>query len=164
MAKDNLNPDTQGDIDEINEAGQGAGDVEGMVMDLTDTPEEFTYEPIPAGVYDCIIEQTNYKKSKSGNRMIEWRFKVIDPEYEDRLLFNYTVLNNPRGKSELKKTLIRAVPDVDLGSFDPKTFCEEGQALGLPCKIKVGVGTDQNGEPSNEVKDVLPAGEEDFLD
>ena len=158
---DELNPDAQGDVNDINQAGE---DMEGMVMDLTDTPEEVGFEPLPAGIYECIIEQTNFKKSKAGNPMIEWRFKVIDPEFEDRLLFNYTVLNNQFGMADLKKTLVRACPDVDLGNFDPKKFCEEGEALGLPCRVKVKVGTDQNGEPSNDITDILAPADEDFLE
>lgn len=157
---DGLDPDVQ---DVFKDEGNGD---ESMVMDLTDVSEEGPErEPLPAGVYPCIFENTEHGKSNnSGNPMISWTLRVTDPEYEGRFLFYHTVLNKQSGISRLKRLLVRAVPEVDLGSFDPKRFCEEGRALGLPCRAKVRVKPYQ-GRRTNDVQEILaPNDDDNFLD
>lgn len=153
---DELNPDVQEILDETDD---------GMVMDLSDVDEDGPdFEPIPAGVVDAIVENTEYKKSQSGNPMIVWTFKVTEPDYQGRYLFYHTVLNKQFGISRLKRVLVRVAPDVEFKGFNPKQFCEEGKALGLPARLKISVGT-YDGKPTNDVKDVLaPSEGSDFLD
>jgi len=157
---DGLNPD-----ESIQDVFNEDADEESMVMDLTDTSEEMPdREPVPAGVYDCIVENTEFGPSSSGNPMISWTFRITEPEYEGRFLFYHTVLNKQSGLTRLKRLLVRVVPDLDLANFDPKSFCEEGTGLGLPCRVKTRVKPYQ-GQPSNDVTDVLaPSDDNNFLD
>ncbi len=164
MAKDKdlLNPDEELDLSG-GSAGKDSGD--SMVLDLNDVDEEGPgFEAMPPGVYNCIVENAEFGPSSKGNPMITWVFKVIDPQYEGRLLFNHTTLNNDVGKSRLKRLLARVVPDVDMGAFNPAAFCDGGEALGLPCRVKVRIKAYQ-GQKRNDVTDVLPPAEgSSFMD
>jgi hypothetical protein len=156
---DFLNPDAQ--------VAAPADEADALVLNLNDVDEEAgTYEAIPAGIYNCIVENTEFGPSSKGNPMISWTFKVIDPQYEGRFLFYHTVLNSEAGKGRLKKLLLRVAPDVDLGSLSPKKLCEEGVVLGLPCRVKTRIKPYQ-GEKRNDTQDVLAPlsdGEAGFLD
>lgn len=131
---------------------------ENLVLDLNSVDEGKTgFEALPAGVYNAIVDQAEFGYSNnSGNPMITWKFKVTDEPYNNRLLFYHTVLSTDLGKAALKKLLIRVCPEVDLGSFNPKIFCDEGTAIGLPCRVKVKIDL-YKGEKKNKVRDVLAA-------
>lgn len=150
--KDFLNPDESMDL------SQGNADTgDNMVLNLDDVSDELPkFEAMPPGVYNVIVENVEYGPSKSsGNPMLTWQFKVIDEPYENRMLFFHTVLNKEFGVKMLKRTLVRVCPDIDLANFSPAKFAEEGEALGLPARIKVRVRPYQ-GEKRNDVQDVLP--------
>lgn len=155
MVKDALNPDEELDLSE-RPADETA---ENMVLNLDDVDEDGPdFEALPPGIYDCIVENTEYGLSSNNNPMITWVFKVIDPQYEGRLLFSHTTLNNKQGIRRLKKILIRVVPDVDMAAFNPNKFCDEGIALGYPCRVKVRIKPYQ-GQKRNDVTDILPPAE-----
>lgn len=148
MEKDFLNPDEQVTF-------AGGADDDNLVLNLDGVSEEMpVLEALPPGVYDCIVENTEFGPSSKGNPMITWVFKVVDPQYDGRLLFNHTVLNNTAGLSRLKRILVRVVPDLSLSGFNPRQFCDEGTALGYPCRVKVRIRPYQ-GQRRNDVVDVL---------
>ncbi len=157
--KDFLDPDAQVNL------GGNEGGGENLVLDLENIDESGpTYEALPPGIYNCIIDNTEYGLSSKSNPMITWVFKVVDPEYEGRNLYNHTVLNNEAGLARLKRTLLRVVPDVNLKEFNAQKFCDEAVAIGFPCRVKVRIRPYQ-GQRRNDVTDVLPAAEEgSFLD
>jgi hypothetical protein len=139
---------------------------ENLVLNLDDVNEDMpVFEALPPGVYNCIVENAEFSTSSKGNPMITWVFKVVDPEYVGRLLFFHTVLNNETGLARLKRTLVRVVPDVSLRDFNPREFCDEGRALGFPCRVKVRIKPYQ-GQRRNDVVDVLAAAQSEgaFLD
>jgi hypothetical protein len=139
-------------------------DQDSLVLDLDDVDEKGpAFEVLPVGIYDCVVENTEFGNSSAGNPMISWTLKVIDPQYEGRLLFYHTTLHNEQGRARLKRILLRAYPDLSLKGFSPKKFCEDGDALGAPCRAKVKIGRYQ-GEKRNSVSDVLaPADAGGFL-
>lgn len=141
-----------GFMDEV----QYQGSEENFVMDLTDVNEKAGFEAIPAGVYDAIVDSAEFGDSSKGSPMITWKFKLTDPTYNNRGVFYHTVLNTDLGKANLKKTLMRVCPDLDLGNFSPSKFCNEGEALGLPCRVKLKIQMYQ-GEKRNSVQEVLAA-------
>lgn len=147
------------DFDQYTNGGmnlENTSEEDSMVLNLEGVSEEMPeFEALPPGVYDCIVENAEFKVSQSGNPMIAWQFRCIDPEYENRLLFYHTVLNKEAGQGRLKRILVRVCPDVPLGNFSPKNFCEQGLALGLPCRVKVRVRP-YEGKRRNDVTDVLP--------
>ena len=151
--KDHLNPDNVSQVDEEQTTT--------FNMDEVDEKDaEFT--PVPAGIYPCVVENTVYGKSSSGNLMISWTFKCIDPEHENRLFFYHTVTSTPGGRARTKKTLMRIAPEHATGNFNPETFCEEGHALGMECRVKVNIRPYQ-GEMRNNVVDVLAPDQEAYL-
>jgi len=157
--KDFLNPDDQ-------QAPSNSGSGENMVLNLEDVDETApAFEALPPGIYDAVVENTEFGPSQRSNRpMITWVFKVVDPQYEGRLLFNHTVIDDTRGQQRLKQILTRVVPEVDLRNFDPAAFCDNGEAIGFPCRVKVNVRPYQ-GQKRNNVTDVLaPAEGGSFLD
>ena len=137
-------------------------DGEDDVMNLDDVdenaPDEFP--SIPVGIYDAIIENVEYGDSKKGNKMLTWTFKLVHPEFGDRMFFFYTVVE--KGMSDfqrktLKKTLVRVCPDLPLKKFSPKTFATTGEAIGLPCRLKIDIQKKGEYKGRNQVKEVLRA-------
>jgi len=158
--QDFLNPDESIAMEQERNTG------ENLVLNLTDVSEEKPrFEAMPAGVYNCIIDNVEYSISQADNPMLTFTFRVVDEEYDGRLLFYHTVLNKESGLSRLKRLLVRVCPDIDLSHFDPAAFADTGDALGLPLKVKVRVRS-YKGERRNEVTDVLPPDEDAnaFLD
>ncbi len=152
--RDPLDPDAIG-----NEAAEAD---DNLVLDLEDVSDELPkFEAIPAGTYNCVIENTEYGPSKKGNPMITWTLKVLDPPYDSRYLFYHTVLNSDAGLTRLKRMLTRVLPDIDLGKFNPSVFARDGEGLGHMCRAKVRIKQGQN-----NITDVLAPSEEAgaFLD
>lgn len=133
---------------------------ENLVLNLDAVDEKNTgFECMPKGEYECIVDDCEFGQSqRTGSPMITWKFKVVDEEYQNRVLFFHNVLNKQFGIAMLKKTLIALGVDVDLANFNPQTFADEGEAIGLPIRVKVGIQKYQ-GEKRNAVKDVLPSQE-----
>lgn len=136
---------------------------ENLVLDLSDVKESTGFEALPKGTYDAIVDDVEFGESSKGSPMMTWKFKMDHSEYGKRTFFYYTVLDQDFGKAALKKTLISLGLDVDFSEFNPTNFCDEGEAIGLPCSIKLGIQK-YEGEKRNTVKEVLPATEGDMLD
>lgn len=151
----NGNAGTTGDTN-----NQGAG----LVLDLGSVDENRpAFEAMPPGVYNAVVENVEFKESSTGNPMLSWQFTITDPEFNNRKVFNHTVLNKEAGLASLKRTLIRVLPDFPLGSFNPEQFADEGVAIGRECRVKLNVRP-YNGEKRNNVTDVLaPETGSDFL-
>lgn len=141
-------------------------DQENFVLDLDKVDENKTgFDVMPKGEYECLIDDCEFGYSQSsGAPMITWKFKVVEGEFANRVLFFHNVLNKEFGLALLKKTLVSSGADVPLAGFNPQKFADEGEALGLP--IRVVVGTQKyKGELRNTVKDVKPSQEAgSFLD
>ena len=84
-----------------------------------------TFDPIPAGKYLAIIQDSEMKPTKSGNgSYLELVFQVIEDEFKGRLLWSRLNLDNPNeltvkiAQGELS-AICRAV-----GVMQPKDSCE----------------------------------------
>lgn len=136
---------------------------ENLVLDLTDVDEKSGgFEAMSKGKYPAVLDDCEYGPSKKDSPMITWKFKLDLPEYGKRTLFYYTVLDQKFGIANLKKTLLALKLDVDMANFNPETFCDEGDAIGLPVTLDVGIQK-YEGEKRNNVKAVLPAEDDDFM-
>ena len=117
---------------------------------------------MPKGDYNMIVDNCEFQLSKaSGAPMLKWTFKVIEGEFENRLHWEYTVLNNNFGLRNLKKILIALNCGVDFSTFNPQTFAEEGTAIGENLTITMDIKKDKKtGEDRNVSKDfkVMTAG------
>lgn len=131
-----------------------------LVINLEDVDEKSAgFEAMPKGTYGCIIEDVDFGYSQSSDApMITFKYKVTDAEYENRLLFHHCVLNKNFGVAMLKKVIVNSGVDVDMAKFDPQKFADEGDAIGLPINVVVGIQK-YKGEKRNNVKDVKPSTE-----
>jgi hypothetical protein len=67
---------------------------------------ESSFEPLPEGEYEVIIEKVEVRESKSSeHNYLNWEFNVQDDDYEDRKLWNITSLS-PRALFRLKDDLL----------------------------------------------------------
>lgn len=140
----------------------GNEDNQGLVFDLSQVEEQKGFELIPKGKYEAIVDEIEFSESKAGNPMITAKFKIVEGEFESRILYDYWVLSGPGaefGQAKLKKFLVRVCPEVDLSAFNPETFCDDGDAVGRDCIIDVTIQTqkkgDYKGEKRNSIKDLL---------
>lgn len=135
-----------------------------MVLDLTDTPEEIERPLLPAGKYDAEVRDVQFGNSRrSGNPMLTWVFTAWDKEGNEHTLFYHTVLNDERGRSAAKKTILRLLNDdeeFDWGTFKPGEVSE--WAVGRQCQVVVRIQNSPEYGKSNSIRDVLKP-QEGFL-
>ena len=111
------------------------------------------FEPVPAGVYDAVIDgtRTEIRQSQAGNTVLNVAFVIQNhPEYAGRVVFeNYTITEKALGKI---KQLLKALGfDVD-----GKKFTLDTEDLhNKKCRIYVGQ-EEFNGSIRNRVKRVAP--------
>lgn len=133
-----------------------------LVLNLNEVDENAGgFEAMPKGNYDAVVDDYEYGESKKGAPMITWKFKIAGGEFDNRVLFFYTVLNQQFGLAALKKTLIATGLEVDWANFNPQDFSDQGDAIGMPVTLKVGIQK-YEGEKRNTVKEVLPPAGDDF--
>lgn len=131
-----------------------------LVINLNEVDEnESDFSPIPKGTYQAQIENVTFSYSKSsGNPMLTWTFRVTEKEYENRMLFLYTVLTVDFHVKMIAKIIKRVLPDYDASQFKPKEFVEMGTALGRNCRVKVKIETSEyqgKKRDQNKVTDIL---------
>lgn len=150
----------------VEQAGvNAAASPEGMVFDLGGVEDNTSFEVIPKGTYNAIIEDLEFTESQSsGAPMLKAVFSITDGEYAERKVFDYYVLTGEGAKyslPKLKQLVSRVCPEVDLGSFNPAKFAEDGVAINRPCQIKLAVTTQKKGEykgeKRNNVREILSA-------
>lgn len=130
-----------------------------LVLNLDSVDEKAGgFEAMPKGEYEAIVDECELGESSKGAPMITWKFKITEEPYNKRTLFWYTVLNLDFGKAALKKALIAMGLDIDWANFDVQEFCDNGDAIGMPIRIKVGIQK-YEGEKRNNVKDVMASAE-----
>src|SRR5688500_4799839 len=112
-----------------------------MVLDLSDTPEEIERPLLPAGVYDAEVRDVQFGNSRrSGNPMLTWIFTAWDKEENEHTLFYHTVLSDERGRSAMKKAILRLLnedEEFDWTQFKPAEVSE--WAIGRQCQLVVRI-------------------------
>lgn len=152
--------------DETNVGVQAAADTEGMTFNLNDVEEASSFEVLPKGTYNAIVEEFEFTTSQSsGAPMIKCVYSIIDGEYAERKIFDYYVLTGEGAKyalPRLKQLITRVCPDVDSATFNPAKFAENGTIINRQCRITLGIQTQKKGEykgeKRNNVKEILAAG------
>lgn len=152
-----------------NEVSTG-NDNGGLVFNLNDVEEDKGFEIIPKGDYAAIVDELEFGESGAGNAMISVKFKITEGEFADRVVFDYWVLQGKGaefGLGKVKKFLSRVMPEVDMTSFNPETFAEEGEAIGRELTISLKITTQKKGEykgeKRNNVSDIKAPSEGSFL-
>lgn len=130
-----------------------AGD-EGIILDL-DAIEAATSELIPAGIYNAVIEELEYKLSASSQQPM-WAMVVtiIDEEYAGRKLYD-NLSFSPKALPITKKTLLNLCPEKVTSTFSPKNIAAEGDLIGLNVQIKTAITKDKDGEKRTKIKNIV---------
>lgn len=120
-------------------------------FNASEVPEDEGFAPIPAGVYNCQIIQSEMKDTKAGTgQYLELRVQVLDEPYTGRLIFERLNLINPNPTAV--KIANRTLADLCIACGVDEV--EDSEELhGIEFKAKVAV-TEGNGDypPQNEVK------------
>ena len=109
------------------------------------------YEPIPAGWYTVIVDESEVRTNKAGNGQYIWMsFRVIDGEFNGRKVFTrFNVVNpNPQAQEIGHRELSRLTAAVGLQGFN-----DTQELHGKPLQVKVKVRKDLSGRypDDNEV-------------
>lgn len=120
---------------------------------------------ITKGDHDFIVDNCEFQFSKaSGAPMLKWTFKVVNGEFEGRLHWEYTVLNQSFGLKNLKKILIALNCGIDFATFNPKSFAEGGSAICECLTITMDIKKDKkSNEDRNVAKDFKVMTTDSFL-
>jgi hypothetical protein len=145
----------------------GAGVDDNESLDLSGVNENQPMKLIPNGPYPATVVHAEWKKSNSGNKMYEVRFRMQDPDDgKNRTLFFHATAT-PDTMSRLKKFLKTVAPDIDWDQpFNP---AERAAVLvmddeGNPRRARITVGTETyNNNLRNRITKVEPAGDADFF-
>lgn len=140
-------------------------DAGSMTFDLNNVEEVSSFEVIPKGTYNAVVEEFEFTTSQSsGNPMIKAVYSLTEGEFADRKIFDYYLLAGEGAKysmPRLKKLLVVTCPEQDLSSFNPSTFCDSGIIIGRECALQLTVTTQKKGEykgeKRNNVRDILAA-------
>lgn len=135
-----------------------------LVIDM-DEVEEASFEVVPKGTYDCIIEDVKFQLSKSsGKPMWNVVLVVVDGEYANRKLFTFMSFSE-KALPMTKRQINRIAPELLSKTFDPKKIADEGLLVGKHVRAKVKIEK-YEGEDRSRVQDLLaPAGGgDDFLE
>lgn len=125
-----------------------------LSINLAEVKEQ-SYEALPIGTYDCIIEKNEYQISKSsGKPMWSQTFQVVDGEYANRRIFNFMSFSE-KALGGTKKYLNRIAPELVTEDFNPKRDANE--LIGKSCRVKVKIEVYED-NPRNKVADILASG------
>ena len=93
-------------------------------------------------------------ESKQGNKMLKVAFKILGPEYQNRLIFEYFVLNNQVALSRLKQW--RIAPGAD--GNDPLNGESIADQMQVPFTATVKIKKSENSDfpDSNTIANFRP--------
>ncbi|KKM27260.1 hypothetical protein LCGC14_1576560 [marine sediment metagenome] len=129
-----------------------------LMVDLNDV-EDVTFEALPRAIYPCVIAECEFNYSQaSSNPMWTLVLEVSDGEYTGRKLYSHLVFAG-KGLPITKRQLARIAPELFEGPFDPEDENVIASMLGKNIRAKV-TQRKYEGEWTNNVRDLFPAGEE----
>jgi len=119
--------------------------------DLSGTPAELGFEPVPKGQYLAHIVESKQDETKNRDFVIKFTWLVLEGEYEGRKLFDQIMLTGSDKAVAFGERKLKTMA-VAMGHPNPN-FIEDSEELhGLPCTIVVGLRT-WEGEERNEIRD-----------
>lgn len=111
-----------------------------------------SYDPVPAGSYNSTIFNVELEKVKSGPNegkpRFNVQFKLTDDGVANRRVFSYVPLYVANDFWKAQAFFKSLGYDMKSGKF---TVPDVADLLGKPIGVRVKIGTDQNGQPRNEV-------------
>ena len=111
-----------------------------------------SYEPVPAGSYNASIYNIELEKVRSGPNegkpRFNIQFRISEGQYENRRVFSYVPLYVANDFWKAQAFFKSLGFDMKAGDF---TVPEANDLLGKAIGVRVKIGSDQNGQPRNEV-------------
>lgn len=130
---------------------------EGLVVDLSNV-EAMKFEVLPKGIYNVIISDAKFEKSKSsGNPMWNLTLTVFDEEYKNRKLFTFMSFSEG-ALPGTKANMMVLKPELANKPFNPSDPELLESLIGVKCRVKVRVGK-YNDNERNEVQSFLASAE-----
>lgn len=138
---------------------QNTQNTDGMVFNLNDVQEASSFEVLPKGTYEAVIEELEYTLSQSSNApMIRTVYSIVGGEYEGRKIYDFYSLTGKGAEfslPRLKQLLTRVCPEVALDAFNPQQFADSGVAINRMCQLKLVVQTQKKGEYKGEKRNAV---------
>ena len=108
----------------------------------------------PEGIYEAQADTWEQGESKQGNKMLKVAFKILGPEYQNRLIFEYFVLNTPVALSRLKQGRIATGADGN----DPLNGESIADQMQVPFTATVKIKKSENSDflDSNTIANFRP--------
>ena len=130
----------------------------GDTFDPGQVPEdERSFDPLPAGDYNCQIVESDVVATKSGGDMLKLTLEVIDGPYENRKVWdNLNIRNsNPDAQRIAHRALADLCAAVGVGAITDSDVLHF-----KPFVAQLKVETDKSGQydPQNRVKKYKPRG------
>lgn len=111
-----------------------------------------SYEPVPEGSYNATIFDVKAETVKSGPNegkpRFNIQFRLTGDKVENRRVFSYVPLYVANDFWKTKSFFSALGMDMKAGDF---VVPEATDLAGCPIGVRVKIGTDQNGQPRNEV-------------
>jgi hypothetical protein len=108
-------------------------------------------EAVPAGKYNALITESEFKQTKSGNgHFLELTFEIIEGEFKGRKVWARLNLDNPNQQAvQIARGELSAICRA-VNVMQPK---DSAELHNLPLEISVKCKKrDDSDEPSNEIK------------
>jgi hypothetical protein len=144
--------DSGAEVDPFAFVAETANDDLGMgVMDLSGVDENAKpARPIfPAGTYDAVIDDCQYKKSKAGKPMLAITWKAYHPSDLSKTVkvFDYLLMET-EFQPRLKYFLMVVAPEIDLTNFKPNLAAFK--LIGKNARLRLKIEVYEN-QPSNKI-------------
>ena len=127
------------------------GNLSNLNFDATAVQPQESFEPIPAGWYDCMIVESEMKPTKSGTgQYLQLRLDVTEGQYANRVLFERLNLDNPNTTAvEIAQRTLSAICHAT-GVLQPR---DSSDLHNIPLRVKVSVRPAGSGyEANNDIK------------
>jgi hypothetical protein len=117
-----------------------------------------SYEPIPAGWYEAEVAKSEMKDTKSGGKMLSVQFKIIDGDYEKRVVYaNFNLVNsNPQAVEIAQRELGNLIHACGLEDIEDSV---DLHGIPIAIRVKIQEGTAAYPEPRNAIAAYKPASE-----
>lgn len=127
------------------------GNLSNLNFDATAVEPQDSFEPIPAGWYECMIVESEMKQTKSGTgQYLQLRLDVTEGQYANRVLFERLNLDNPNTTAvDIAQRTLSAICHAT-GVLQPR---DSSDLHNIPLRVKVSVRPAGNGyEANNDIK------------
>lgn len=131
------------------------------VVDLSDV-QATSYEPIPRGIYDAVIEDVEYVLSQSKSLpqlIIICRFEYDADDGQgpkDRTLRYYAGLSGD-GAGRTKALIAELDPELDLATLKPDDLADRWGGMGVRIQVTIRPDRDDRSIKRNNIGRIMPA-------